>query len=897
MQLRELAGAGFAGVEISPIYGIPGSEARQVDFLSEKFTKRVAHVIREADRLGMRVDMILGTGWPFGGPGISENDRARKWHFESWKPASGQTFEIPFVPAKQPGARLVAAVAISESGAESESIPVRASRSDRTDVVRWTAPKPGLWRIFAAYSAPTGQKVKRAGPGGDGWVLDHFDPEAVRRYLAGFDRFLRNLPAPGLRCIFNDSWEVFGADCSAWLQSEFPKRSGIGWDRVLPALSLGNVDPESTAIRREIRRVAEEAVRENFLGTLGKWAAGHGTKLRNQAHGSPGNLIDLYAAVDIPECELFQGAVLRLIGHSPLGGTIAGDETQALEELLVCRMASSAAKLAGNDFASAEAFTWLGEHGRVPLSHLRTEAALLFACGVSQLVFHGSMASPPDLPWPGWTFYASTHVSPTTAWWRDLPVLNRWIAANQARLRQGKSEADFLVWVPFEDSLSGAPTQVLRWFSVHQTADWLRKSMPGLSAIHQALDQSGWDYDLVSDRLLDDIVECRNGHLEAGSGSWGRLLIPSAVAMPARTVQAIARLLEKGALVCFVDKLPDRIAPDGPSNGDDSRAVRLLENWRKAVGSGPGNQRTVRIGKGRLTVGPLETLLAGSGTPGAGIDGAGQPVRTLHQRRVSENGVDVFVVNADRRATTRVRVSSLDRKRFSKAEVTDLETGEEWETGLRRVEPGCWDLPLVLAPGESRWVHLDTAPKSAHVVDESSSRTAPVMVPIGPFELEAMQGPLPWPASRRATPTGDWTGFSPEWAEFSGTACYRCWVELPKADLVWTLDLGDVRHSVRVRIDGKEIGVRIAPPWRVELPADLPRRFLLELEVTNLDANRLAAMDRRKVPWKPFFLVNSDYKPFDASGWEPLPSGLLGPVVLQGWHPPNGDRRRKRPAG
>jgi hypothetical protein len=45
-------------------------------------------------------------------------------------------------------------------------------------------------------------------------------------------------------------------------------------------------------------------------------------------------------------------------------------------------------------------------------------------------------------------------------------------------------------------------------------------------------------------------------------------------------------------------------------------------------------------------------------------------------------------------------------------------------------------------------------------------------------------------------------------------------------------------------------------------------------------ANRLADLDRRKVAWRKFFFVNIEYKPFDASGWTPLPSGLLGPVSL-----------------
>ena len=55
------------------------------------------------------------------------------------------------------------------------------------------------------------------------------------------------------------------------------------------------------------------------------------------------------------------------------------------------------------------------------------------------------------------------------------------------------------------------------------------------------------------------------------------------------------------------------------------------------------------------------------------------------------------------------------------------------------------------------------------------------------------------------------------------------------------------------------------------------------MEVTNLAANRIADLDRRKVNWKYFHEINFvdlKYKPFDASKWPPRDSGLLGPVRL-----------------
>ncbi len=64
---------------------------------------------------------------------------------------------------------------------------------------------------------------------------------------------------------------------------------------------------------------------------------------------------------------------------------------------------------------------------------------------------------------------------------------------------------------------------------------------------------------------------------------------------------------------------------------------------------------------------------------------------------------------------------------------------------------------------------------------------------------------------------------------------------------------------------------------------------VLEVSVTNLTANRIADLDRRGVSWKKFYNVNiaarlaENRTPdglFTAAGWEPLDSGLIGPVTL-----------------
>ena len=75
----------------------------------------------------------------------------------------------------------------------------------------------------------------------------------------------------------------------------------------------------------------------------------------------------------------------------------------------------------------------------------------------------------------------------------------------------------------------------------------------------------------------------------------------------------------------------------------------------------------------------------------------------------------------------------------------------------------------------------------------------------------------------------------------------------------------------------------ITPPFQAVTGPLKPKGNLLEVEVTNVSANRIRDLDRRGVKWKTFYdinFVNLDYKPFDASNWPLTDSGLSGPVTL-----------------
>ena len=110
------------------------------------------------------------------------------------------------------------------------------------------------------------------------------------------------------------------------------------------------------------------------------------------------------------------------------------------------KLASSAAHVAGRTLASAEAFTWLGEHFQVSLAQAKEAADWLLLSGVNHLVYHGVPYSPAGVPWPGWQFYASVNFGPEGGLWRDLPELNGYLTRVQAVLQAGEPGEDVLLF-------------------------------------------------------------------------------------------------------------------------------------------------------------------------------------------------------------------------------------------------------------------------------------------------------------------------------------------------------------------------------------------------------------------------------------------------------------------
>jgi hypothetical protein len=98
------------------------------------------------------------------------------------------------------------------------------------------------------------------------------------------------------------------------------------------------------------------------------------------------------------------------------------------------------------------------------------------------------------------------------------------------------------------------------------------------------------------------------------------------------------------------------------------------------------------------------------------------------------------------------------------------------------------------------------------------------------------------------------------------------------------IDLGDVRESARVYINGQMIGCAWAVPFILDCRNALKAgQNEIRIEVTNLPANRIADYDRKGIKWRKMEEINVvdiNYKRTTYDHWELVPSGLNSQVRL-----------------
>ena len=798
--LDQYAKAGIGAVEITPLYGVQGNDKNDIPYLSPRWMEMLRFVEKKDKELGIETDMATGTGWPFGGPWVPLSEAACKAVFvDTIVDVKKKLMDINFtLPEKERNfAKLKVIKAYPVAGATKKK------------------------RVIALYESRTRQMVKRAAPGGEGYVIDHFDSTAVAHYLAHIDSAFTASGTPFPHTFFNDSYEVYGANWTPTLLTEFENMHGYKLQDKFPEFLDGDA-----IVVSDYRETLGEMLLHNFTKQWTAWAHKHGAITRNQAHGSPANLIDCYAAVDIPEIE---GFGLTDFGIKGLRKD-PGKTRPNFSDLSMLKYAPSAAHITGKKYTSSETFTWLTEHFRTSLSQMKPDMDLMFCAGVNHMFFHGTAYSPKNDPWPGWKFYASIDMSPTNSIWRDAPELMKYITHCQTYLQWGQPDNDFLVYLPVRDMWRTNTKKWLMMFDIHGMA----KKAPEFIKCILDIDKAGFDCDYISDQYLRSCTY-KNGMIETAAGTrYKALVIPGNNIMPSDVIQHISQLKAQGAKIIKGDNTEAMAKAANPEMMRKLYGLKLIRRSNKY-----GHHYFIA----NLTDHDIKAQV-----PIATGENAAlwyNPMNgSYHAAVINERGeLDINLKSGESRILLSAQKESApwlqDKKlRLAKTEPQTIDKGESID-----LTANTWKLSFT-----------EEAPK----VEET-------------FSLQGLK---------------TWESLSDKAQVTMGTGVYETTFKLSKeqAKKQWSIDLGDVRESARVYINGHYIGCAWAVPYILHCKDALSKgKNTIRIEVTNLPANRIAALDREGVKWrkmKEINVVDINYKKTTYDKWEPVPSGLNSTVKL-----------------
>jgi len=275
------------------------------------------------------------------------------------------------------------------------------------------------------------------------------------------------------------------------------------------------------------------------------WAHKQGKITRDQAHGSPGNILDLYAATDIPETE----------------GT----------DILRMKFGTSAANVSGKKFASSESATWLGEHFSVTLGEVKKAVDQFFIAGVNHIFYHGTCYSPANEPWPGFLFYAAVEFTPANTIWNDFSALNNYVARVQSFTQSSKPDNDILFYFPIFDRYSDNNNVMLEHF------DGISPRFNGtpFKTGAQAMLDKGYAFDYISDKQIKNTI-VYDGFLKTeGNTTYSTLVVPGSKYIPLETFNDIINLADKGATIIMFGSLPEMLQ-DGEILNRTVRSFSIL---------------------------------------------------------------------------------------------------------------------------------------------------------------------------------------------------------------------------------------------------------------------------------------------------------------------------------
>ena len=855
-EMRVMKEGGIGGFEVQPVYPLVlDNEAegiKTLPFLSDEFLDALRFTSEKARELGLRFDLTLGSGWPFGGPTVSIDHAAGRLRYEHVKvDVSTRLVKVPSVGA---GEKFLGAFLGRSEGTSFAPDSIREITDIKNGVIQLSGLSQGSHEVMFFISSRTGMQVKRPAVGAEGFVLDHLNRAATDSYLKTVgDRLFQafgnnNRPYS----IFCDSLEVYNSDWSNDFLEEFQKRRGYDLKPYLPAL-VNEMGPQTRALRRDWGRTLSELLNERFLAPMQEWSKRNNTRFRVQDYGVPAATISGNAFVDIPDGEGAQWKIVR-----------------------AARWASSASHLYGRPVSSSETWTWL--HSPVfratPLD-IKAEADIHFLQGINQLIGHGWPYTAPGVEYPGWRFYAAGVFDEKNPWWIVMPDLAKYLQRMSFLMRQGQPANDVALYLPNDDGWAhmtpGNPhlIEVLR-----------DRVGPNLMP---AIFQAGYNLDFFDDDSFRQVGRVEGNSLVLGQNKYRIVILPAVETIPGETYRKLEEFVRGGGILIATKSAP-QLAPGLKATDKDHKEIADISS--RLFAGAKGTSRLVADEKSQLDQ-TLKQLLR----PDLASQSVLPDVGFIH--RHTPDADVYFVVNT---SNTRQATKVSFRVATSQAEEWNPFDGSV-KKAFGKADGESYSLDLDLAPYQSRVLVFSKRELPNHERTESSL----------PANIDLSSN---WSVSFGSSPTPQtWTTLR-SWTEdeatryYSGVATYQKEISVPadptRGDFIVRLDFGagtpltvqPVRSGMQTWLDGpirevavvyvndKRVGSVWCPPYSLDVTKALRQGTnKLRIEVGNTALNYMAG---HSLP--DYRLLNLRYgERFQAQDMDKiqvLPSGILGPIRL-----------------
>lgn len=845
-------------------------------FLSAGFLDTLRYTMDTAREMSIDCDVVMGSGWPYGGPEIPESLAPKRIYAMS-SPVTGTVgsqAEIGLPPLQQFEKIVAVRLVPKATGPHQPEATDLTQNLQPSGHVSFRVPA-GEWEVMTIIEGPTTarHKVVYSAAGGGGNVIDHLSKRAVNLYLHTVSEKLATAVQGKVRAMYSPSFEVYGTCWTPGFLDEFKKRRGYDLSPCLQDLFREEGD-RTRQIRYDFWETVSELADDYYMGTISNWCHAHGLRFQSESYGEPPVTQRSYSYTDYPMGEEYDWKEFNMV-----------------------RWTSSAAHFYGRRVISDEAYTWLMDPARYneSLQDLKYTTDAILVSGANRMVAHGYGYSPPSAGIPGWGYFAGILLSEHQPWWPYFHYLSSYVHRAGYVLSEGVPVADVLVYLPEGDIYADNPPgqMDLAWW-VEGRLDRHKKQLPDFgiprgvfeleSNLVRTIIHNGYSLDGIDHPVLTTRGRVAKGRIVVGDGSYRVIVLPGVQGLPLADFERVVEFCRNGGAVITTLQMP-RMAYGYKNEAENARRFEALKQELYGQMAESERYQEKSLGAGKSIFAKDETanfLKALNAAVPPDVDFGADPDIGFVHRRVGNQDF-YFLANIGSKEGKNLEVSFRVGSRTP--QLWDPMTGKVSQAEAYEYRGDRTVLPLHLGPYGSAIIEFGVAHLPAKVRPSPSEEVKGSLLLNGPWNVAWLGSNAP---STEMTTLKCWTDF-PATQYFSGKARYESSANAPREFLATgtklVLDLGDVRETAEVWINGKHVGVTWMVPYKLEVTPYLkPGQNTLKIEVTNLLINDVLGQPEKDYSEveKTYHLAYKIHPPQEKAFVKvPYPSGLLGPVRIE----------------